>query len=430
MDAELFKAARDGNIEALLKLLESDPLLLEGVATANNPLHVAAMLGHLDFAKELLKHKSDVGEYAKELNQHGYSPMHLAAANGHLQVVEMLLGISRELCCVKGRDGVTPLHCASIKGRRQIISLLLSACPPCVEEVNAWNETALHVAVKNNQFESLRTLVEGLKQCNNLVILNSRDVEGNTVLHLSAATKNHQTSLMEAVELLVNCNDGIPGVLEVNATNKSGLTALDLFILCPCESGSGAETMRLLGRLGAARAQDSNPIAPANLDTRDQVAPTLPHEVATEGINDLESYFGFRGDRDNPGEVRNALLVVAVLMATATYQAGLEPPGEANSSAFVLFMVANTAGFFVSLNMIDVRTYNLPLKFELFVTVFAMVVTYDTAMITVAPEAPIKHTFIALSIMMPLAIYIFRLVKARIKQHRLSSGAYRRHASA
>ncbi|XP_059597992.1 ankyrin repeat-containing protein BDA1-like [Vitis vinifera] len=127
MDAELFKAARDGNIEALLKLLERDPLLLEGVATANNPLHVAAMLGHLDFAKELLKHKSDVGEYAKELNQHGYSPMHLAAANGHLQVVEMLLGISRELCCVKGRDGVTPLHCASIKGRRQIISLLLSA---------------------------------------------------------------------------------------------------------------------------------------------------------------------------------------------------------------------------------------------------------------------------------------------------------------
>ncbi|XP_034676796.1 ankyrin repeat-containing protein BDA1-like [Vitis riparia] len=123
--------------------------------------------------------------------------MHLAAANGHLQVVEMLLGISRELCCVKGRDGVTPLHCASIKGRRQIISLLLSACPPCVEEVNAWNEIALHVAVKNNQFESLRTLVEGLKQCNNLVILNSRDVEGNTVLHLSAATKNHQ-----AVELL------------------------------------------------------------------------------------------------------------------------------------------------------------------------------------------------------------------------------------
>ena len=200
MDAELVKAARDGNTRVLLELLERDPLLLEGVAAASayNPLHIASMLGHLDFVKELLKHKSNVGEYAKELNQQGYSPLHLTAANGHVEVVEMLLGlgISHELCRVKGRDGVTPLHCASIKGRSQIIGLLLSASPPCVEEVNAWNETALHVAVKNNQFESVRALVEGMKQSNSLVILNSRDVEGNTVLHLAAATKNHQASFM------------------------------------------------------------------------------------------------------------------------------------------------------------------------------------------------------------------------------------------
>lgn len=253
--------------------------------------------------------------------------------------------------------------------------------------------------------------MEGLKQCNNLVILNSRDVEGNTVLHPSAATKNHQ-----AVELLVNCND--PGVLEVNATNKSGLSALDLFILCPCESGSGAETMRLLGRLGAARAQDSNPIA----------------QAAREGIKDLERYFEFRLDRDNPSDVRNALLVVAVLMATATYQAGLEPPGKAllatNPYALAGVMLANSAGFLASMNMIVVLTHNFPFKFELFVAGLAMGVTNGSAMITLAPQGPIRHTFIALSIIMPLAIYICRLVKARIKQHRLSSGAYRRHASA
>ncbi|KAL6349427.1 hypothetical protein AAG906_034084 [Vitis piasezkii] len=382
------------SIEALLKLLESDPLILERVATttADTPLHVAAMLGHLDFAKEVLKHKTNVVEYVKELNQHGYSPIHLAAANGHVNVVEMLLGISHELCYLRGKGGLTPLHYASIKGRADTISLLLSSSPLCVVEETERGETALHIAVRNNQLEALRVLVEGLKRSNNLVIINWKDREGNTILHLAAARKNHQ-----AVELLVNCKDGIPGVLEVNATNKSGLTALDLFILCPCESGSGAKTMRLLGRLGAARAQDSNPMA----------------QVAREGIKDLESYFEFRLDRDNPSDVRNALLVVSVLMATATYQAGLEPPG-----------------FFVSLNMIDVLTYNFPLKFELLVTVFAMVVSYDTAMITLAPQGPITHTFIALSIIMASAICILRLVKARIKQHRLSSGAYRRHASA
>lgn len=112
MDPLLFKDARDGSIEALLKLLESDPLILERVATttADTPLHVAAMLGHLDFAKEVLKHKTNVVEYVKELNQHGYSPIHLAAANGHVNVVEMLLGISRELCYLRDRGGLTPLR--------------------------------------------------------------------------------------------------------------------------------------------------------------------------------------------------------------------------------------------------------------------------------------------------------------------------------
>lgn len=73
MDAELFKAARDGSTRVLLELLERDPLLLEGIAAASayNPLHIGSLLGHLDSVKEILEHKSDVGEYAKELNQQG-----------------------------------------------------------------------------------------------------------------------------------------------------------------------------------------------------------------------------------------------------------------------------------------------------------------------------------------------------------------------
>lgn len=76
--------------------------------------------------------------------------MHLAAANGHVKVVEMLLEISHELCCVKGRNGVTPLHCASLKGRTEIIRVLLFAYPLCVAEVIAGSETALHMAIRNN----------------------------------------------------------------------------------------------------------------------------------------------------------------------------------------------------------------------------------------------------------------------------------------
>ena len=46
MNQVLFKATRDENIRALLMLLESDPLLLESIATynANTPLHVASVV--------------------------------------------------------------------------------------------------------------------------------------------------------------------------------------------------------------------------------------------------------------------------------------------------------------------------------------------------------------------------------------------------
>ena len=63
MDPLLFKAARDGNIEVFLEFLKNDPLILEDVAatTADTPLHIAAMLGHLDFENEVLKHKTSGG---------------------------------------------------------------------------------------------------------------------------------------------------------------------------------------------------------------------------------------------------------------------------------------------------------------------------------------------------------------------------------
>ena len=58
----------------------------------------------------------------------------------------------------------------------------------------------------------------------------------------------------------------------MNATNKIGLTALDIFLLCPCGSGGCSETERLLRRTaGAAREWTSNPISTPVQTTHNQV---------------------------------------------------------------------------------------------------------------------------------------------------------------
>ncbi|RVX15463.1 hypothetical protein VitviT2T_002301 [Vitis vinifera] len=450
MDPIMFKAARDGNVADLLNLLEGDPLILERLVTASadTPLHVAAMFGHLDFVKEVIKHKSNVVEYVKELNQQGYSPIHLAAAHGHVDVVRMLIEISSELCCLKGRDGMTPLHCASVKGRAETMSLLISASPLCVIEVTERGETALHVAARNNQLDALRVLVEWLRRTKALVVINSKDGDGNTVLHLAAARKNHQ-----AIELLLRCSDGAPEVLEVNAINKRGLTAFDLLMLCPCESGMvHAEAERLFRGIGAARDgvlddinstprpyHNHNPVSYQQNTlaghTNIVAAPSTSSRQATMLGDDWvtwRNYFKFQFDRETPSNVREALLVVAVLIASATYQTGQSIPtwvqqegsdkfemirASHNLVLFLFYSLSNTVGFLVSLDMILVLTSKFPMCWELVVAVHAMAINYSISIVGIAPSGGMKIASAVLCITLLLAIRLTsRCIRTRSRR--------------
>ena len=427
----MFKAARDGNVEDLLNLLEADPLILERQVngSADTPLHVAAVLGHLDFVKEIIKHKINVVDYVRELNQQGYSPIHLAAANGHVDVVRMLIEISSELSCVKGRDGMTPLHCASVKGRVETMNLLLSASPLCVVEVTERGETALHIAARNNRFDALKILLEWLRRNQALVVINSKDGDGNTVLHLAAARKN-----IQAIELLLSCNEEAPGVLEVNARNKRGLTALDLFMPCPCESGivySEAERLfRGIGGVSPLAGHSTNTVETHSISASRQDTMLGDHENWITWRN----YFKFQFDRDTPSSVREAFLVVAVLIASASYQTGQSIPTWGKLDKFdrnllkgilvVCYVLSNTVGFLVSLDMILVLTNKFPMYCWLVVAVHAMAINYIISIVGNVPSITIKIASLFLCITLLLAIrWTSRWIRTRSPRRITGSSA-------
>ncbi|XP_031282949.1 ankyrin repeat-containing protein BDA1-like [Pistacia vera] len=131
------------------------------ISSSDTPLHVAAMLGHVYFVKELIRRKINAVEYLHELNQHGFGAIYMAAATGHNVTVRELLKVSNEVCNLKGMNGMTPLYCACTKGRVEIISHLLAVSCTTISEVAVRGETALHLAVKNNQFQALETLWNG-----------------------------------------------------------------------------------------------------------------------------------------------------------------------------------------------------------------------------------------------------------------------------
>ncbi|XVF08543.1 hypothetical protein REPUB_Repub07fG0012300 [Reevesia pubescens] len=426
MDTRLFDSAWTGNIDDFHKLLRENPLILHTISlySNENPLHIASAAGHVGYVQEILRLRPG---YAKEVNTDGFSPLHMAAANGHIEVVRELLNFDRKLCCLEGREKKTPLHLAASKGRVDVITERLLSCASCIEGVTVQRETALHLAIKSSQFEAITIMVDWIIEMKKEHILNLEDEQGNTV-----------------IELLLGIGTTTSGLLEVNAVNQSGLTALDVLQIFPSEAGD-REIADILQRAGAMRARDIMISPIPSYESHNQVTnqPRTQRSCFWQTDKVVE-YFKFKKGRDSPSEARSNLLVIAVLVATATFQVGVSPPGgtwqdtsspnqnngtslhkatTAGNSimgtydgvAFALFVVFNSIGFSVSLFMINVLTSNFPLQFELQVCMIAMFFTYNTAMTSIAPSSVKLFTIIITSVFSSVTPLLTKLVKQLLK---------------
>ncbi|KAL5189943.1 Ankyrin repeat-containing protein BDA1 [Glycine soja] len=308
IDAYGIQPAQVGDIDLLYKLIQMQPYVLEQtdfMPFVDTPLHVAAAAGHASFATEIMRLKPS---FAWKLNPCGLSPMHLALQNKHYRMVCRFVDINKDLVRVKGREGLTPLHIATQTGRTDLVAKFLSACPGSIEDVTVRSETALHIAVKYNQFRALEVLVGWLQrncqrhaQDREKRVLNWQDEAGNTVLHLSV--------LKGAVGLLIDSN------INKNAKNFEDSTALDMVEINQTTAQS-AEIRDELVRGGALRG-----FSLAN-------APLLEEELRAKiTFNERIAIFVTRLRKRISIDTRNALLVVAILFVTSTYGAVISPPG-------------------------------------------------------------------------------------------------------
>jgi len=186
-------AAEEGRIDLLYEVIVVDPSILENIDSiqfVETPLHIAAFKGHLRFAIEIMNLKPS---FALKLNPQGFSPTHVAIQQNHKRMVFSFVGMNNNLVRVKGREGWTPLHFASHNEEVDLLAEFLDACPDSIEDVTVRSETALHIALKNNKFKALDLLVCFLKK--NMKrgakkleykILNWKDEDDNTILHISA----------------------------------------------------------------------------------------------------------------------------------------------------------------------------------------------------------------------------------------------------
>ncbi|XP_021765782.1 ankyrin repeat-containing protein BDA1-like [Chenopodium quinoa] len=272
MDKRLVQVCQAGNIEAFYALLDDEPNILnfiDDVPFTRTPLHLAVLARKPYFAREIASLRPS---FITKIDRFGYSPIHLAAETGQVEMVrnllEKLAPTKKEL--TKGKENRTPLHVAVISGKVEVVKFLVKYYPSCIMDTTTRNETALHLAVKNKQLGAFLVLLEQLKLANQSQrnvpllllgavygssfdkskvtsdLLNCKDDEGNTILHLAIMMKQQQM-----VEALLNTCTNSAGTLQVdvNTLNGKNFTALDILLQCPLEQRDAKieENLRSIG---------------------------------------------------------------------------------------------------------------------------------------------------------------------------------------
>ncbi|XVF48726.1 hypothetical protein PTKIN_Ptkin03bG0212700 [Pterospermum kingtungense] len=394
LENRLYEAAEEGSVTSLLELIEQDRLILDRVIvnhTTETPLHVAAMLGHTDFVKEVISRKP---EFTRETDSGGSSALHLASAKGYVEMVKALVFVNPDMCLARDVEERNPLHLAAMKGQVEVLKELIQARPEVAKEKLGWGDTILHLCVKYGQFESLKLLIEAL---DDLEIVNAKDDYGMTILHLAVAYKQ-----IETIKYFL-ADTGV----EVNALNASGLTALDVLAQSPrgLKDFDIAESLR---DAGAVRATDISYPGPINGGLRTKSIPYYYKDQKTAKTEDWLS------------RKRDALMVVAILIATMAFQAGLTPPGglwqddspqDSNStnshaagtsiiadkspSNYTLYLSFNTISFVASLSIILLLITGLPFKRRFFmwiltvimwIAITSMALTYRISLLVFTPK--------------------------------------------
>lgn len=119
----LFESCAVGNLDKVKRLLEKQPDHLNAFAPDGfQPLGLAAFFGHTEVVRFLLLRGADVNTPSQ--NGLKVTPLNSAAAGGHLEIARLLLEHGADPNARQADDFV-PLHAAAQNGQRDMVELLL-----------------------------------------------------------------------------------------------------------------------------------------------------------------------------------------------------------------------------------------------------------------------------------------------------------------
>ncbi|KAL6275959.1 hypothetical protein ACE6H2_019560 [Prunus campanulata] len=400
-DTPLHSAARSGNMGVVMDILEKTEeaelkeLLAKQNSSDETALYVAAEYGYVDLVREMIKYYdlADAGikarngfdafhiaakqgdmdvlnvlmeahpELTMTVDLSNTTALHTAATQGHTEVVNFLLEAGSSLATIARSNGKTALHSAARNGHLVVVKALLEKEPGIATRVDKKGQTALHMAAKGQNLEMMEELIKADPS-----LINMADNKDNTALHI--ATRKGRA---EIVKLLLEHNE-----TDTKAVNKSAETALDT-----AEKTGNPDIKAFLQERGVQSAKEIKPQATNPARELKQTVSDIKHEVHHQLEHTRQTRRRVQGiakrlhkmHTEGLNNAINSNTVVAVLIATVTFAAIYQIPGQyvddakdippgqslgeakiAPKLAFMIFFIFDSIALFISLAVVVVQT--------------------------------------------------------------------------
>ncbi|XP_076892226.1 ankyrin repeat-containing protein At5g02620-like [Bidens hawaiensis] len=404
-DTSLHIAIRQGDLDVAFEIISSCDeqklveLLMKKNQSGETALYVAAEYGFVDLVKEMIKFYDSEAASIKAKN--GFDAFHVAAKQGNLEVLKVLMEMHSELSLTFDQSNTTPLHTASEQGHIEVVNYLLEKNSGMANIARSNLKTALHSGARQGHLEVVKALSQKVP-----AIVGRADKKGQTALHMAVKGQNVEVvnALIEADSGLINMVDkkdntalhittrkgrkeivcallNHKGTINKEVINKYGETALDT-----AEKFNRSEIALILQEHGIPKARSLKnkqpPLTPTARELKQTVS-DIKHGVHNQLEHTIRTQKRVKGigKRINKMHLEglnnaiNSTTVVAVLIATVTFAAIFQLPGQyvddpknvpqgfslgegniASNPEFIVFLIFDSLALFISLAVVVVQT--------------------------------------------------------------------------